>query len=272
MNTITCAPCLVPLPPNASSRSFPRNVSEFIFSVKTFSNPLEQMVSHTVQLGHCLFFLGRHPPLLGAICTCTRFACVLGRISDGLVPLVFLSGSRFPPQLIGKTTNKILSGDMTTTFPALVVSTSDYNTENVRRNRATLRGASVHAREPRPWFDPVLALFAAAAVLAYCSANRLALAPAQKSTRRRWTLISFSFSALGGSSSLLLTVDCTACVEDFLDPNAGQLSTIDLDMCGAARKIQRCATRLYVPVTKSRYVRFSRAVIDVLLEAIILQP
>lgn len=77
--------------------------------------------------------------------------------------VVFLSDSRVCPQTIGKTTKKDLSDDVTTTFPSLVLSSSDYTTENVRRVDAW-QGALVHVRKPRPWFDTVHALVTTVAV------------------------------------------------------------------------------------------------------------
>ncbi|CAM9809602.1 unnamed protein product [Ectocarpus sp. 4 AP-2014] len=71
------------------------------------------------------------PRSLGAMsaCTCTRCCTCSVRIFKGSVSVVFLSGSRVCPQTIGKTTKKNLDGDVTTTFPPLVLSSSDFFAE-----------------------------------------------------------------------------------------------------------------------------------------------
>lgn len=58
-------------------------------------------------------------------------------ISNGSVSLVFLSGSCAWPQTIGKNTKKKLNGDVTTTYPALVLSSSDFTMAYVRRQGAS---------------------------------------------------------------------------------------------------------------------------------------
>ncbi|CAM9256503.1 unnamed protein product, partial [Ectocarpus sp. 13 AM-2016] len=66
------------------------------------------------------------PPFLGAISACTGTRCCMCsvQVSEGSVSVVFLSGSRVCPQTIGKTTKEKLNGDVTTTFPPLVLSSS----------------------------------------------------------------------------------------------------------------------------------------------------
>lgn len=149
-------------------------LADIFRSVETPCRASRQSEVFVVQLGHFYFsealssFPGRNIYVYThACCTCSV------RISDGRVPLVLLSEPRSCPQIIRKTTNKILSGDVTTTFPALVVSTSDLTTENVRRPGATPYAVPPFMLEyKRPWFDAIHALDATVAV-AYCGANRL---------------------------------------------------------------------------------------------------
>lgn len=125
-------------PPNVSLLRFARNISCVTLSVQTFLL-LGQGYAIVVHLGHRS--LSKALPGLNiyrSIYLRVRESYVrLAQISDGSCLSCFCSGSHVCPQTIGKTTKKDLRGDVTTTFPSLVLSSSDFTTENVRRAGAT---------------------------------------------------------------------------------------------------------------------------------------
>lgn len=145
MNKRSCASCLrlCPLAPRTLVRlaSHGINVSHFYRLRRNVSASWTQQWRVMSGPFGPLLAVGSamSPPFLGAISACTRTRCCMCsvQISKGSVSVVFLSGSRVCPQTIGKTTKKKLNGDVTTNFPPVVLSSSDYTTENVRRQRAT---------------------------------------------------------------------------------------------------------------------------------------